>query len=420
MRRFRVFAEGLVLLGVATLFVWKLTPQSEDQPLLPAQARSTDQPMAHAMLSLPSSTKSSSSDLLSVFDPQRAFEGLTLYPISGNARVDLLDFDGRRLHSWAVDADRALLLPNGNLLVLHGSKWGRARRPWRDKRDTVTEYSWDGKVVWSYKANGNLHHDLQRLPNGNTLLLKKTLVPTEFKDQIVDAQRRTIDIKGDSVIEIDPAGQIVWQWHSHEHLDLNYCGPKGCRYLAGSTRTLKEASDWTHMNTLQLVPENRWFDGGDTRFRPGNLILLARNFSTVYVVDRQRGEIVWQYRGDYRGGLGGGHDAQMIPKGLPGAGNMLIFDNGAGTHNKESVILELTPPTKRIAWKYEDSTRFFSRSRSAVQRLPNGNTLISEDNSGRVFEVTPEMDTVWEYRGKLPCSRAKRYRRTDCVPCRVL
>ena len=34
---------------------------------------------------------------------------------------------------------------------------------------------------------------------------------------------------------------------------------------------------------------------------------------------------------------------------------------------------------------------------SSAQRLPNGNTLITEGSDGRIFEVTVEHEIVWEY-----------------------
>ncbi len=34
---------------------------------------------------------------------------------------------------------------------------------------------------------------------------------------------------------------------------------------------------------------------------------------------------------------------------------------------------------------------------SSAQRLPNGNTLITEGADGRIFEVTSEHEIVWEY-----------------------
>jgi hypothetical protein len=49
------------------------------------------------------------------------------------------------------------------------------------------------------------------------------------------------------------------------------------------------------------------------------------------------------------------------------------------------------------AWTYSDPDKFFSPFISGVQRLPNGNTLICEGRSGRVFEVTREGKIVWEY-----------------------
>ena len=40
---------------------------------------------------------------------------------------------------------------------------------------------------------------------------------------------------------------------------------------------------------------------------------------------------------------------------------------------------------------------FFSKSRGSVQRLPNGNTLITESDKGYVFEVTPKKEIVWRF-----------------------
>ncbi len=34
---------------------------------------------------------------------------------------------------------------------------------------------------------------------------------------------------------------------------------------------------------------------------------------------------------------------------------------------------------------------------SCAQRLPNGNTMVTEGAGGRIFEVTPEYEIVWEY-----------------------
>jgi hypothetical protein len=38
-----------------------------------------------------------------------------------------------------------------------------------------------------------------------------------------------------------------------------------------------------------------------------------------------------------------------------------------------------------------------SKKSSRFQRLPNGNTLITESDNGRVFEVTRDGEVVWEF-----------------------
>jgi len=78
-------------------------------------------------------------------------------------------------------------------------------------------------------------------------------------------------------------------------------------------------------------------------------------------------------------------------------GNILMFDNG--TVRRYSRVLELDPTANRIVWTYEAEPKeaFFSLSRGGNQRLPNGNTLITDSDSGRAFEVTRDGEVVWEF-----------------------
>jgi len=140
----------------------------------------------------------------------------------------------------------------------------------------------------------------------------------------------------DLVLEVTPDGEIVWEWHAYEHLDVNRYDETG------------SSGDWTHINTVQALPENRHYDVGDKRFRPGNILLTSRNLSLIFIVDKETKEIVWEYEGTYAGGLAGPHEAHMIEKGLPGEGNVLIFDNGAPplrsrAHVGRSFVLEIDP-----------------------------------------------------------------------------
>jgi hypothetical protein len=98
----------------------------------------------------------------------------------------------------------------------------------------------------------------------------------------------------------------------------------------------------------------------------------------------------------------------------------MIFDNGGaagygapndGSHNgwnsakrDYSRVLEINPVTLKVVWEYSgktvgyrDKTRFYSSYVSSAQRLPNGNTLITSGATGRLIEVTPDLEIVWEY-----------------------
>ncbi len=341
------------------------------------------------------------------YEAERSFAGYTVVPESGTEKIGLWSPSGKRVHEWNIDAARARLLPNGNLLVIHGSKWGWSQEYWRKMRRLVREYSWEGEVVWEYQAPGAAHHDVRRFENGNTLFLYRLEVPETHKHSIGNSHKQESRIKSDAILEVTREGEVVWEWLSYEHLDLNSCGWKKCAPLGEAQRSGRRGFDWTHINTSFPLLENRWFEKGDKRFRPGNILLLPRNWSEVLLLDKESGKVVWRYHGSGDDTLSGGHEAQLIPPGLPGAGNLLVFNNGRD--RLRSVVLEVRPDTEEIVWKFERGKRFFSHAAGSVQRLPNGNTLISEDVPGRVFEVTSEGEVVWKLEAGIRTERAHRY-----------
>lgn len=110
------------------------------------------------------------------------------------------------------------------------------------------------------------------------------------------------------------------------------------------------------------------------------------------------------------------HDAQWIESGCPGAGNILIFNNGLGRPNGAySSIEEMVTPVdsggnyprnaseawapQKQSWTYTATppTDFYSMEISGCQRLPNGNTLICWGTEGIFFEITPDKEICWRY-----------------------
>lgn len=333
----------------------------------------------------------------------KCFKGVTAIMLRGERGPDvaLIDMEGNALKRWSMDdpgakggVPRARLQPNGNLLVLRSARGGAG---------CVQEYSWDGELVWEYAPSPGLwlHHDVEKTATGNTLIVAREEVPREIRQTAREPERREM-LYADVIQEVSPAKDVVWEWHQYEHLDIDLCCkvPAPLDWWAGAENNT--LVDWTHTNTVQALPENRWFDAGDKRFKPGNILMSLRQVDLVLIVDRESKQIVWTHTGDYQGGLSGQHDSHMIEKGLPGEGNIIIFDNGASptanlAHCGCSFVLEVDPTTEKTVWVYDKREQFHSNFTSSCQRLPNGNTFVLEAAHKRLFEVTPEGEIVWEH-----------------------
>jgi len=109
----------------------------------------------------------------------------------------------------------------------------------------------------------------------------------------------------------------------------------------------------------------------------------------VVIIDWATSRLLWAWG---RGEILGPHDATMLPD-----GHILLFDNGLG--REWSRVIELDPVERKIVWEYRasDPESFYTPSRGSNQRLANGNTLITESDSGRAFEVTRDGRIVWEF-----------------------
>ncbi len=306
--------------------------------------------------------------------------------------VRLIDMNGNVVHAWRVEPyfnKRSRLLPNGNLVTV-----GNNRR--------IVEYDWDGNIVWTHEGIGSVN-DMRVLANGNRLLVAHDPMPAEFQQQVIDQaatqwwgarNRGSEEVQQSAdLYEVNVEGEVVWEWHAYNHLDLNRWSPA------------TPEGDWLHVNSMAPIPENKWYDAGDERFKPGNILLNARNINTMYIIDKNSKQVVWEGTHNYNGGMSHSHEPEMIEKGRPGAGNIILFDNGLFTTNRvhtgQTYIVELNPVTRDVVWVYETegyaNIKFFSKTMGSQKRLPNGNTFIAEDNTGRLFQVKPDKSIVWEY-----------------------
>jgi len=374
-----------------------------------------------------------------IYDPDRAWNGFTvLSPLAGPA-VLVIDMNGNVVKRWEGFNDSAggpaRVLPGGFVVAANG-----ARPPHQESLELV-ERDFAGNVVWRFShgeqittADGSAvwsarqHHDWQRenfpagyyspentpaVEGGSTLILAHT---DRKQPKVADVQ-----LEDDRLIEVSSNGDIVWEWVASDHIDELGFSPDARKAIkaASAVNAARGSFDWLHVNSATYVGPNRWFDQGDRRFAPNNVIVSSREASLLAIVGRD-GSIVWRLGPDFTESkelrairqIIGQHHAHLIPKGLPGAGNLLVFDNGGASGygftnpiapdgrgafvRPTSRVLEINPVTLELVWSYTNP-RFFSTNISSAQRLPNGNTLVAAGAGGRMFEITREGAIVWEY-----------------------
>jgi len=336
----------------------------------------------------------------------------------------LVDMEGETVRTWEYTGFPSEMIDP----ALNGGNKGNVllqREPDTFANEVLLELDWDGNVVWEWGTDApdgqaRQNHDLCRLANGNTMIISKRMYdrPDIHAEPFMDQP----------IYEIAPDGSIVWEWVAHDHLkELGIAGRQ--KDLLFSSTDVRGRAYIFVMNDMQPLGPNKWYDGGDERFHPDNIMIDSREANFIAIIEKSTGKIVWRVGPDHPGAydfskmdfngpcprpldkLGGQHDAHMIGKGQPGEGNVLVFDNDgpAGlpqVYSKTfpgSRILEIDPITKDIVWQYDASMSnkpfwmFVSSFISSARRLPNGNTLICEGMHGRIFQVTTEGEIVWEY-----------------------
>jgi hypothetical protein len=324
--------------------------------------------------------------------PQKAYLGYTLFcptamepPDEGQPghSVYLIDMDGQVVYEWVVRTSvqsYCHLLPNGHLLY-----------PTHDRSEVargtcgLREIDPHSRVLWTYRCR--VDHDFQVLQNGNLLIHTIT-------DNMCPALGKELK-RQPYLLEINRDKQLVWEWRGEEHItELQHLlSPAQWQHVLDRIHG-EFTFDWAHNNTCQVIGRNTTWDSekatGNTRiFKPGNILISYRSCDVISVVDRDTGNIVWAWG---PGVIDGQHKPHMLEN-----GNLLIFDNG--TLRGYSRVIELNPLSLKIEWEYTSTPKenFLSRYISSAQRLPNGNTLICEGSKGRLFEVTPQKEIVWDF-----------------------
>ena len=355
---------------------------------------------------------------ITYYDREKAFAGYNLFtniPNSGApeagvtpGKVDLMNMQGNIVHTWHTPYPvwYPRLQPDGNLVVMlkctrpvEGCP-GQGAYKMGGATGMLMELDWDSNILFEY-FDPAMHHDYRKLDNGNYIYVGWEKVPPELTKKVRGGQKGTEHKDGtmfcDYFREINSAGQTVWEWNGIEHFDPDID-------IISAAHSRKE---WTHVNDVDVMLD-------------GNILSDARYTDGAFIIDRGSGDIIWRWGNvaylDSETGqiehrnvtdpktMGGPHDGHIIADDLPGAGHMLIYDNGM--YNFVSRALEVDIDTGEVVWQsnfdsgpaeYIKGRGHFSPYISGSERMPNGNTMICCGANGVIFEVTPQKEIVWQF-----------------------
>lgn len=378
-----------------------------------------------------------------------AYEGYTLFSPNNSTHSYLVNMSNSVVYTW----NHTIAGGYSCYLTEDGSLW----RPATSNNSNlnggaaagiVQRYGPNGQLAWSYTYSNNTvrtHHDIEPMPNGNVLLIAwERKSAAEAVQAGLDSSH---EIWPDHIIEVQPVGTtggtIVWQWHAWDHLIQDHDATKSNYGVVGDHPELLDINvggsalggDWMHTNAISYNPV--W----------DQIVISSHNLDELYVIDHSTttaqaashsggnsgkgGDILyrWGNPANYRRSgprvFDVVHCSVWIPAGLPGAGNIMAFNNRESVG--QSMVVELVPPADANGiyetlpagaiygptsptWSYT-STGFFSQHLGGCQRLPNGNTFIVEATVGYMFEVNSAGVTQWSYNRGGEIARALRYGR---------
>jgi len=330
---------------------------------------------------------------ISRYNKEKAYNGFTLFTSSSAQKAFLMSMDGQIVHEWHLPFSKvwknplhtsnppvsddfifwrkAYLYPNGDILAIYAAS---GDTPWGYG---LVKMDKDSNMIWRYA--GRVHHDVDVGNDGKIYALVHWITTEEIpgikpeppliEDGIVVLSANGQEIKRLSITE------VVRHSDFSSLLDLPVGGRTG---------------DLWHTNTVEVLDDQ--LADQFPFLKKGQVLISMREIDTIAVVDLDEEQVVWATRGPWHRQ----HDPDFLS-----SGNMLIFDNRGHLNKKDGVsrIVEFNPRTMETIWQYtgDEQDRFQSLLRAAQQRLPNGNTLITESTKGRIFEVTREKEVVWEF-----------------------
>ena len=372
--------ELITILGTNPLEIWEMPGRWTVARGMPATDLTDEEKeklsKLNALPYLQGSRTAPGKESVTINDQDRAFDGLNLFNSGHAAEAFAMNMDGTVLHTWRFDIDDVWPdVPH----TLHSEFWRRAH--WYPNGDVLAIYEGIGMIkidknsnlLWAYRHA--CHHQAAVTDDGTIYVLTRTArtIPQLNPDE---------PILEDAIDVVDPNGGFVKQCSVLKSLENSE--------YAFLLRNLKRRGDIFHTNSIFV------FDGSlvdlSPLYKKGNVLVSILTLNTIGIIDFDNQKMVWAQPWHRDIGWIAQHDPTVLEN-----GNILLFDNRG--FNRKSRVVEFDPFKASIAWQYAGDAQndFYSKTCGTSQRLPNGNTLITESDNGRALEVTADGQIVWEY-----------------------
>jgi len=272
----------------------------------------------------------------------------------------------------------------------------------------------DAEVVWSWHAWDHLVQDVDPdKPNHGDIAAHR--------------HRFDVNVNFEPPEEIDEEERRAREERKRQMAALGYGGGEEEEEEddddAPRPKDWDRSGDWMHTNAIDHHPALDL------------IVLSSPELGEIYVIDHSTtreeasgstggrfgrgGDVLWRWGNPQNYRAGGENDQRLFyqhdPRWLPGDDvRLTVFNNGGRRPDGSSYseVLELALPfeggafvapeegpfgPEEPAWSYSDPETFFSAFISGAARLASGNTLVCSGVVGRIFEVTPDGEIVWDY-----------------------
>ena len=385
---------------------------------------------------------------------QEVFDGLSLFTPAAPSVSDfdintlLIDNDNNIMHSWSHirgPAQTPYLLPDSSIIYPYVTTLPTMINS--GVGGGIQKISWDGTILWDYRIsdeNYQHHHDIEPLVNGNILVIaweRKSIEEAVAMGRIPETIDNPLDqIWSETIFEIQPLDynnyEIIWEWHFWDHLVQNIDENLPNFGIISDHPELFDINlgiagnwgnspfshaDWIHINSIDY---NEYLD---------QIIISSATQDEFFIIDHSTtseeasghtggdsglgGDFLYRWGNPQNYGRGDAsnkilehqHSVNWIDADCPGAGHIILFNNGSIISNSD--ILEIQPPINDSGiyyiennspygpenpfWSYEGD--FHSHMAGGAFRLPNGNTFITVAQFAHILEIDTNENIVWEY-----------------------